>query len=756
MADARLVPVELPILGMTCASCVSRVEKALRQVPGVEDVAVNLATERATVRGAASPEALARAVRAAGYEAGAADAPQGTASRDAETAALGRTVALAAVATAPLVVVEMSLHFVPGAHHWLAASIGEPAWRVASFVLASLVLFGPGLRFFRKGVPNLFRAAPDMNSLVALGAGAAWAYSTVATFAPGLLPPGAGHVYFEAAAVIVTLILVGRWFEARAKGRTGEAIRGLMRLRPKTARVQRGGTEAELAIDAVVPGDVVVVRPGERVPVDGTVLDGASFVDESMISGEPIPVEKAAGAAVVGGSLNGSGAFRFRAEKVGAETLLAQIVRMVETAQGAKLPIQGAVDKVVAWFVPAVMAASAATFLAWLVFGPPPSLAYALVNAVAVLIIACPCAMGLATPTSIMVGTGRAAELGVLFRRGDALQALQGVKTVAFDKTGTLTLGRPELTDFVPANGFDADEALRLAAAVETRSEHPIGRAIVEAAGARGLRPAEPDGFAAVAGFGARATVEGRPVQVGSERLMAEAGIDVAALADAARSFAADGKSPLFVAVDGRLAAAAAVADPVKETTPAALAALHRLGLKVAMITGDNRTAAEAVARRLGIDRVVAEVAPGGKVEALEALRADTPELGGRVAFVGDGINDAPALAAADVGVALGAGADIAIDSAEVVLVSGDLRGVAAAVALSRATMANIRQNLAWAFGYNVVLIPVAAGLLYPAFGLLLSPMVAAGAMALSSVSVLANALRLRAFRPAVVEGAAP
>ena len=462
-----------------------------------------------------------------------------------------------------------------------------------------------------------------------------------------------------------------------------------------------------------------------------------------MLTGEPIPVEKVEGAKVVGGTINTTGAFRFRAEKVGSETVLAQIVRMVEAAQGAKLPIQALVDKVTGWFVPAVIAIAVVTFGVWVVFGPQPALGFALVNAVAVLIIACPCAMGLATPTSIMVGTGRAAELGVLFRKGEALQALQGVEVVAFDKTGTLTEGRPELTDLTVAEGFIEDEVLSLVAGLETRSEHPIARAIIQAAEAQGLPVPDPDTFSSRPGFGAEGRVGGRFVQVGADRLMLGLGLDLSAFADQAQWLGEEGKSPLYAAIDGRLAAIIAVADPIKATTSAAIAALHALGLKVAMVTGDNRRTAEAVARRLGIDEVRAEVLPDGKVEAVRALQTG----GRRVAFVGDGVNDAPALAAADVGLAVGGGTDVAIESADVVLTGGDLRGAVNAVALSRATMRNIRQNLVWAFGYNVVLIPVAAGLLFPVFGWLLSPMLAAGAMALSSVSVLTNALRLRGFK---------
>ena len=751
MPVQTLTILDLPVMGMTCASCVSRVEKALLKVPGVEQAAVNLATERATVSGVSGvidTAALVKAVAEAGYaaslvEPSSADAVDREAqTRDAEIAGLRRAVLVAAIATAPLFVVEMARHFIPGAHHLLASTLGEQPWRLISMVLAGFVLFGPGLRFYRKGVPNLLRLTPDMNSLVVLGATAAFAYSVVATLAPRALPAGSDGVYYEAAAVIVTLILLGRWFEAKAKGRTSQAIKRLMTLQARTARIVRDGQEVEVAIGEVRPGDLVVVRPGERLPVDGVVADGASFVDESMITGEPIPAEKTPGSAVVGGTVNTTGAFRFTATKVGGDTLLAQIVRMVEAAQGAKLPIQALVDQITAWFVPAVIAVAVATFLAWLAFGSPPALGFALVHAVAVLIIACPCAMGLATPTSIMVGTGKAAELGVLFRRGEALQALQGAKVVALDKTGTLTKGRPELTDLMVAGGFEHGEVLALAAAVEARSEHPIAQAIVTAAKAQGLALADLANFASTPGFGAEGIVDGRRVEVGADRYMQRLGLDISAFAADAATLGDAGKSPLYVAVDGRLAAILAVADPIRETTAQAIAALHAQGLKVAMITGDNARTAQAVARILGIDEVVAEVLPQGKTEAIGRLR----ERFGSTVFVGDGVNDAPALAAADVGLAMGQGSDIAIESADVVLMGGDLRGVVNAIALSRETLRNIRQNLAWAFGYNVLLIPVAAGALYPAFGLSLSPMVAAGAMALSSVSVLANALRLATF----------
>ncbi|MCF1502361.1 heavy metal translocating P-type ATPase [Afifella sp. H1R] len=742
---------EIAIEGMTCASCVGRAERAIRAVPGVDEVSVNLATERASIsaRGGLDRGVVAAAIREAGYTPRLIENDGAGADRRAEVkardyVALKRDLTIAAILTLPVFLVEMGSHVSPVIHDLVQRMIGSGTNHLVQFVLTTLVLFGPGLRFFRKGLPALLHAAPDMNSLVVVGASAAWGYSTVATFVPQVLPAGTANVYFEAAAGIVTLILVGRLLEARAKGRTGEAIKRLIGLQPKTARVEREGRFVEVPLEDVVVGDVLQVRPGDKIAVDGVVLSGMSYVDESMITGEPIPVEKAEGAEVVGGTINKTGSFTYRAEKVGSDTMLANIIRMVEAAQGGKLPIQAMVDKVTQWFVPAVMSAALLTFVVWLVFGPEPALGFALVNAVAVLIIACPCAMGLATPTSIMVGTGRAAEFGVLFRRGEALQTLREAGVIALDKTGTLTEGQPELTDLSVSEGFDEAEVLALVAAVEAGSEHPIAAAIVAAAESRGLGLAKPEAFEAIPGFGITARVAGHDVMVGADRLMAEHKIALDGFTEDAERLGAEGKSPLYAAIDGKLAAMLAVADPVKASTPAAIKALHDLGLKVAMITGDNRRTADAVARRLGIDEVVAEVLPQGKIDAIKALRSG----GRKVAFVGDGINDAPALAEADVGLAIGTGTDVAIESADVVLMSGDLGGVANAIALSKATLANIRQNLFWAFAYNVVLIPVAAGALYPSTGVLLSPVFAAGAMALSSVFVVTNALRLRRFSP--------
>ncbi|WP_461426620.1 heavy metal translocating P-type ATPase [Gymnodinialimonas sp.] len=731
--------VSLSVQGLNCASCVGRVERALAAVPGVGAVAVNLASETAQVTFDAadvSAEALASASTDAGYPAQVivdAAAPLPDKTEEAHQAFKAMWIALAL--TLPVFVLEMGAHMVPAIHHAIATSIGQQGSWLTQFTLTALVLVGPGNVFYRLGVPALLKGAPDMNSLVALGTGAAFGYSTVATFAPSLLPAASRAVYFEAAAVIVTLILLGRALEARAKGRTGAAIRALVGLQVREARVLRDGATQDVDIDALQVGDIVVLRPGERVPVDGEVTQGTSFVDEAMITGEPVPVEKSEGDKVTGGTVNGAGALQIRVARVGADTTLSQIIRMVQEAQGAKLPIQALVDRVTMYFVPAVMAVAALTVVIWLIFGPDPVVTYALVAGVSVLIIACPCAMGLATPTSIMVGTGRAAELGVLFRKGDALQGLSSVAVVALDKTGTVTEGRPDVVDVVLTEGFTREAVLALAAAAEASSEHPIASAIVRAA--KGVFSANE--VEVLPGKGIRAQVGLARVAVGSDRFLAEEGIDTAPFAEAEAQHTARGESVVFVAVDGALAAMIAVADRVKPSSAAAVAALRAQGLRVAMITGDKDASAKAIAAQVGIDEVVAEVLPDGKVNAVNDLRRH-----GAVAFVGDGINDAPALAQADVGIAIGTGTDVAIENADVVLMSGDLNGVATAVEASRATMTNIRQNLGWAFAYNTALIPVAAGVLFPATGLLLSPAFAAGAMALSSVSVLGNALRLK------------
>ena len=755
---ARRARITLNIASMSCASCVGRVDKALADVPGVLSVTVNLAAETAVVEyleGATVPADLMAATAGIGYpaEVAEANASQSRVERKAEEADnLRRNVLLAAILTLPVFILEMGAHLIPAFHMAIENSIGTQTSWIIQFALASIVLFGPGRHFFTKGIPALLRGAPDMNSLVAVGTGAAWSYSVVATFLPSLLPEGVRAVYFEAAAVIVVLILVGRWLEARAKGRTGAAIQALLGLQVRIARVLKDGETVEVDVDTLGVGDTILVRPGERIPVDGEVVDGTSNVDESMITGEPVPVAKAAGATVTGGTVNGTGSLTFQASRVGSDTTLSQIIRMVEDAQGAKLPIQGLVDRVTLWFVPAVMALAALTVVVWLIFGPDPALTFALVAGVSVLIIACPCAMGLATPTSIMVGTGRAAEMGVLFRKGDALQELSNVDVVALDKTGTVTEGKPTLTDVVVAEGCDRERVLAQIAAVEDQSEHPIAEAIVRGARSEGISVPSASGFRSVTGYGVAAMVDGQEVMVGADRYMLRENVEISALIKTEQDLAGRGRTALYAAVDGRLAAVIAVADPVKPASRAAISALHDRGFQVAMITGDKQETAEAIARETGIDHVIAGVLPDGKVAALDDLRAG----GRKIAFVGDGINDAPALAHADVGIAIGTGTDVAIESADVVLMSGDLRGVVNAVEVSKRTMSNIRQNLVWAFGYNVALIPVAAGVLYPAFGLLLSPVFAAGAMALSSVSVLTNALRLRRIAPAMNEQRSP
>ncbi|MBE3640047.1 heavy metal translocating P-type ATPase [Mangrovicoccus algicola] len=736
---ARSTRVILQVEGMHCGSCAARVTRALEAVPGTVTASVNPVSGRAVAEildGATDPQALAAASRDAGYPArpAGADAPPSAAAEAKAGGALARDLAVAAALSLPVVLLAMGGHMIPALHRWIGQAVGQEVNWALQFALTTAVLAGPGRGFHRRGWPGLIRGRPDMDALVALGTGAAWAYSTVVLFLPGLLPAAARDVYFEAAAVIVTLILAGRWLEARARGRTGAAIARLGGLRPETAqRLRPDGTEEALPLEAVLAGDLLRVRPGGRLPVDGVVTRGTSPVDESMLTGEPLPVEKGPGAQVTGGTVNGTGTLVIRATAVGAETVLARIIAMVEAAQGARLPIQALVNRVTLWFVPAILAIAAVTVLAWLVLGPEPRLVHALVAGVAVLIVACPCAMGLATPVSIMVGTGRAAGLGVLFRRGDALQSLAGARIVAFDKTGTLTEGRPELTAIHCTGIWRAETLLPLVAAAEQGSEHPLARAI--RAAHEGPLPAL-EAFEALPGRGLRATVAGHEIRAGNRALLGAVPQELAGPVAAAE---ARGESVMLVAVDGAVAGALALADRPKPDTASALTRLRGEGLRLVMVTGDSAAAAGAVAAGLGIAEIHAGLQPGDKRAVIETLKAE-----GRTVFVGDGINDAPALAAADVGLALGTGTDVAMESADVVLVSGSLAGVASALEISRATLRNIRQNLAWAFGYNIALIPVAAGALYPFGGPLLSPVLAAGAMSLSSVFVLANALRLR------------
>ena len=739
----------LSLSGLSCAGCVRKVETALSKAEGVERANVNFATSRAQVIGDHLDEAeLIAAVESVGFKAERYDpAPDRAAREEAEKAreqaSLKRQLILAAVLTLPVFMLEMGGHMIPGFHHLIMNTLGQTVSWSIQFVLTSLVLAFPGRRFFTLGGKALLRRAPEMNALVALGAGAAWAYSTLVLLAPELFPVDARHVYFEAAAMITTLILAGRYMEARAKGRTSAAIRKLIGLRPQSARVEREGEVIELALDAVMPGDRVHIRPGERLPVDGGVESGKSYVDESMLTGEPVPVHKSEGDDVVGGSMNAEGALVIRTARTGSDTVLSQIIAMVEQAQGAKLPIQSLVDRVTGYFVPAVIVIALVTFLAWLTLAPEAGLSEALVKAVAELIIACPCAMGLATPTSIMVGAGRGAELGVLFRQGEALQSLSGVRVVAFDKTGTLTEGKPALTDLHTVDGISEDAALALAAALERNSEHPIARAILSAAEEKSLTPPALENWTAEAGYGVKAQQDGDDVVLGSKRYMQRLGIALDPLSEQLSALEARGVTTIFLAQGASLQAAFGVSDPIRERAHDALSALRQTGLSLALITGDASAPARTVGQALGIEDIRAETPPDEKFQAVASLR----QAYGPVAFVGDGINDAAALAEADVGIAMGSGSDIALESADVVLMRDDPAAVATALGLSRATLNNIRQNLVWAFGYNALLIPVAAGVFTPIFGWSLSPVFAAAAMAASSVCVLGNALRLRGFK---------
>ena len=655
------------------------------------------------------------------------------AERKAEIADLTRRVFIGVVLTAPVLFAVMAGKVVP-------VGILDNRW--LQLALIAPVMLYAGWPIHRTGWLSLLHRSAEMNALITIGTTAAFGYSLLVTVAPGIVPEGLRDVYFEAVGVIVTLILLGRLLEARAKAGTGEAIRKLIGLQARTARVVRDGTEADIPIAEVVAGDVVVVRPGEKIPVDGEVVDGSSSIDESMVTGEPIPVTKRAGDTVIGATINQTGAFRFRATRVGKDTMLAQIIRLVQQAQGSKAPIQRLADTVSGYFVPAVIFIAIATFVVWFDFGPAPALTAAMVSAVAVLIIACPCALGLATPLSVMVSTGKGAEQGILIRSAEALETAHKLDTIILDKTGTITRGAPALTDVIPAEGFVDTELLRLTASVERASEHPLGAAVVAGARSRELKLEEPSDFQSVTGKGIRGSVAGRIVLVGNPALLDDAGVDSAGLSAEANRLAADGKTPLLVAIDGRPAGVLAVADTIKDESKAAIATLRGLGLQVVMITGDNRRTAAAIARQVGVERVLAEVLPDRK--ALEVRRLQSE--GRRVAMVGDGINDAPALAQADVGMAIGTGTDVAIESSDITLISGALTGVVTAIRLSRATMRNIRQNLFFAFAYNTVGIPIAAGLLFPFIGLRLSPIIAAGAMALSSLSVVSNANRLRRF----------
>jgi P-type Cu+ transporter len=760
--------VDLALTGMTCAACARRIERRLAKSPGVSAAHVNFATTRATVEydpRQTSVRPLVEAVEEIGYRArDIADDDKSGANREeearrAERRDLTRRFAVAAALSLPVLVISMSHGAIPLFNvpwiNWLQLALTVP------------VVFYSGAPFYRGAWAALRHRAADMNTLIATGTGAAFVYSLVATLTPQLVTTASGAsvagaggmamsgdgmsvaamtpVYFEAASVIIALILLGRLLEARAKGRTTDAIKKLMGLQARTARVVRAdGRREDVPIEDVEPGDVILVRPGEKIPTDGIVTEGSSAVDEAMLTGESMPVEKKLGDEVTGATVNGAGSFEFRATRVGRDTVLQQIVRMVQEAQGSRAPVARLADKVSGYFTPVVIIIAIVTFVAWFIAAPADvRLTTALVHMVSVLIIACPCALGLATPTAVMVGTGRGAESGVLIRGGEALETAHRIQTIVLDKTGTITEGKPDVTDVVAGEGFTADDVLRLAASVERASEHPLGEAFVRRAEERGLSFARVENFKAVAGHGVEADAEGRRVAVGNLRLMNERGVNPGALSSRAAELAAEAKTLTYVSVDGRAAGLVAVADKIKPESPDAIAALKSLGLEVLMMTGDNRQTAAAVARAVGIDRVLAEVLPEGKAAEVKKLQAE----GRRVAMVGDGINDAPALAQADLGVAVGTGADVAIEAADITLVGGSLRGVVNAIALSKQTMRVIRQNLFWAFVYNTLGIPLAAGALYPLLGWTLNPVYASAAMALSSVSVVANSLRLRRFK---------
>ncbi|MEZ4507086.1 MAG: heavy metal translocating P-type ATPase [Thermomicrobiales bacterium] len=746
----------LPVEGMTCASCVRRVEKALEGVSGVESVNVNLATETATVRylpGSATRADMVAAVESAGYsvaqQAEADDLEDLEAQREAQRARDLRKLALKAGVSLAVSAVLMLLMYWPD---WLLG--GQPFSSMENlnkfmFVLATPVQIWAGWQFYKTAFAAARHGSANMSTLVAIGTSAAYFYSVVATFWPERLMRDhmeMPEVYYETATVIIGLVLLGRWLEARARLQTGAAIKSLMGLAPKTAHVLRNGEEVEIPVEELQKGDLIRVRPGERVPTDGVIVEGASAVDESMLTGESIPIEKGIGDQVIGATSNTTGSFVFRATNVGKDTALAQIVKLVSDAQGSKAPIQRLADQISAYFVPVVLALAALTFAIWYVVGPEPKSTFALVSAISVLIIACPCAMGLATPTAIMVGTGRAAQLGVLIKNAEALEQAHSVDTVLLDKTGTITRGKPSLTDVIVVDGFDKGEALRLAASAEVGSEHPIAQAIVGSARAEGVVLSNVEAFQAISGHGVEARIDGKRVLLGNDALMSREGIETGPLRGEHARLSSGGKTAMYLAVDGQLAGLLGVADTVKSESRDAIRQMETLGLEVWMVTGDSRATAEAIGAEVGIppERILAETRPDQKAERVSTLQAD----GKTVAMVGDGINDAPALAQANLGIAIGTGADIAMEASDVTLIGGDLHGVSTAVALSRRTMRIIRQNLFWAFGYNVLLIPVAMGVLYPFTGHLLNPALAAGAMAISSVSVVTNSLRLRSFEP--------
>ncbi|MEM9432958.1 MAG: heavy metal translocating P-type ATPase [Pseudomonadota bacterium] len=740
MADGtQTQTVSFQVGGMSCAGCASAVERALGQTPGVMEASVNFATERAQVTGTSSLRAMTEAVARAGYDVRPepVDIVQ---TRTSDAKAYRSATWIAAALSIPVIGLEMGTHVVPAFHHWVAGTLGTQLSWIIQFALTTLVLAWPGRIFLRLGLPSLLRGQPEMNALVAMGTLAAWSYSTVATFAPSILPETARAVYFEAACAIVTLILAGRWMEAKAKGRAGEAIRHLMDLKPADALVLRDGNWVTVATDSIVPGEALRVLPGARIPVDGVVTSGTSFVDESMMTGEPVAVDKQPGDPVIGGTINGTGTLDVSARAVGHDTVLAGILRTVEAAQASKLPIQALADQIIRWFVPAVLAIAAASFVFWSVFSAQ-GLGFGVVAAVSVLIVACPCAMGLATPVSVLVGSGRAADMGVLFRKGSAIQQMSEVSIIAFDKTGTLTTGQPELATIQTVPDADEAEMLAALAGLEAKSEHPLARAVLKAASLRGLEPSEVNAFEMTPGLGLSGEIAGERWHAGSAKFIEHINIERDKLAAAEDQMTDAGQTLIFVAKGTDIQAVLGIASKAKPEAEAVISALKSRGQRVALISGDTQPAARHLGLELGIDDSFGELKPADKISSIDALKSKHE---GKLAFVGDGINDAPALAQADVGIALGTGTDIAMETADVVLMSGDLNAVLRAHSVSGAILRNIKQNLFWAFAYNVALIPIAAGLFYPAFGLTLSPIFAAAAMALSSVFVLGNALRLR------------
>jgi len=741
MNAAEKDPIRLSISGMTCAGCVATVEQALQNAPGVEQASVNFAEHTATVSGSAKVETLIKAVKDSGYSAaelrGAEDEQEKEAAEFAHYRKLLRQAAVAGIVGIPLFISGVLGHM-PG-----MATQNERLFWLGIGVATLFVLIYSG-RHFYVGAWKAFRNHnANMDTLIALGTGTAWVYSMLITLYPEIVPSLARHAYFEAATIIIALINFGSALEMRARGKTSEAIKRLIGLQPKTARVIRDGVEQDIPIEDVGLDETLRVRPGEKIPVDGHIIDGHSSVDESMLTGEPLPVEKKVGDEVVGGTINKSGSFLFQAKRIGRDTALARIIEMVRQAQNSKPAIGRLADKISSVFVPSVLIISVVTFVVWANFGPEPRLSYMLVSTMTVLIIACPCALGLATPISVMVGVGKAAEYGVLIRNGEALQAAGKLTMVVLDKTGTVTEGSPTVTDIVTADRWQESEVLRFAASIEGGSEHPLAEAIVDAARARGLELESASSFEAVAGHGVTGSVSGKTVALGNEKLMLAHGVDIDELATDAEILALTAQTPMFLAVDGKLAGLVAVSDPIKKDSKSAIERLHRKGIKVVMLTGDNQKTANVVAEQVGVDEVIADVLPEDKAGKVAELQ----ERGDIVGMVGDGINDAPALARANIGFAIGTGTDVAIESADITLMRGSLHGVPDAIDISRATVRNIKQNLFGAFVYNTLGIPVAAGILFPFFGILLNPIIAGGAMAMSSVTVVSNANRLRFFR---------